>query len=79
MLERTSKFILEVLPFLLSAAIAAVLVPGLLYSSAHGAGAAVGSTAPVLESVDRDNAAFSSEPVLVGTPANAASDKLAYR
>jgi hypothetical protein len=73
MLERTSKFILEVLPFLLSAAIATVLVPGLLYSSAHG-------TATVrLESVDRDNAAFSSEPVSVGTPANAASGKLAYR
>jgi hypothetical protein len=32
MLKLTSRFVLEVLPYLLSALIAAVLVPGLLYS-----------------------------------------------
>jgi hypothetical protein len=32
MLKLTSRFILEVLPYLLSALIAAVLVPGFLYS-----------------------------------------------
>jgi hypothetical protein len=67
MLERTSKFILEVLPFLLSAAIAAVVVPGLLHSSARGADAVVTSTASALESIGRDNATFSSDPVFVET------------
>jgi hypothetical protein len=32
MLKQTSRFVLEVLPYLLSALIAAVLVPGFLYS-----------------------------------------------
>jgi hypothetical protein len=32
MLERTSRFVLEVVPYLLSALIAAVVVPGFLYS-----------------------------------------------
>ncbi len=32
MLKLTSRFVLEVLPYLLSALIAAVLVPGFLYS-----------------------------------------------
>jgi len=41
MLERTSRFVLEVLPYLLSALIAAVVVPGFLYSHAHGTKAAV--------------------------------------
>ena len=36
LLERTSRFVLEVLPYLLSALIAAVVVPGFLYSQAHG-------------------------------------------
>jgi hypothetical protein len=36
MLKRMSRFVLEVLPFLLSALIAAILVPGFLYSRAHG-------------------------------------------
>ena len=35
MLERTSKFVLEVLPYVLSALIAAVVVPGFLYSQVH--------------------------------------------
>ncbi len=40
MLERTSRFVLEVLPYLLTALIAAVLVPGFLLSQAHGTRAA---------------------------------------
>ena len=35
MLERTSRFVLEVLPYLLTGLIAAVIVPQLLYSQAH--------------------------------------------
>ena len=46
MLKRTSRFVLEVLPFLLSALIATVLVPGVLYSRAHGLEAGVGETSP---------------------------------
>jgi hypothetical protein len=71
MLERTSKFILEVLPFLLSAAIAAVLVPGLIHSASRGAEAVVTSTASALESVHGDT--LSSEP------RHASTGKLAYR
>ena len=41
MLERTSRFVLEVLPYLLLALVAAVLVPGFLYSLAHGAKASI--------------------------------------
>jgi len=36
MIARTSRFVLEVLPFLLSGLIAAVLVPGFFYSRAYG-------------------------------------------
>jgi hypothetical protein len=35
MLERTSRFILEVFPYVSAALIAAVVVPGYLYSQAH--------------------------------------------
>ena len=35
MLERTSRFVLEVVPYLLSAVIAAIVVPGFLFSQAH--------------------------------------------
>ena len=48
MLKRTSRFVLEVLPFLLSALIAAILVPGVLYSRAHGLEAAAGQDIPAL-------------------------------
>ncbi len=48
MLKRTSRFVLEVLPFLLSALIATVLVPGVLYSRAHGLEAGVGRDIPAL-------------------------------
>ena len=47
MLNGISRFVLEVLPYLLSALIAAVVVPGFLYSRAHGTGAVVVRNVPV--------------------------------
>ena len=63
MLERTSRFVLEVLPYLLSALIAAVVVPGFLYSQAHGTKAAVmpnvlRGSETALEIIRWDHAAF---------------------
>jgi hypothetical protein len=46
MLERSSRFILEVFPYLSAALIAAVIVPGYLYSQAHGLRAAATPTFP---------------------------------
>jgi branched-subunit amino acid transport protein len=43
MLERTSRFVLEVLPYLLTALIAALVLPQVIYSQAHGPKAAVTS------------------------------------
>jgi hypothetical protein len=43
MLERTSRFVLEVLPYLLTALIAAVVLPQVLYSQADATKAAVTS------------------------------------
>ena len=62
MLERTSRFVLEVLPYLLSALIAAVVVPGFLYSHAHGMKAAVTPNVPsggetILEIIGREHIA----------------------
>ena len=63
MLERTSRFVLEVLPYVLSALIAAVVVPGFLYSQAPGTKAAVtpnvaGLGENVLGIIREDHAAF---------------------
>ena len=44
MLKLVSKFVLEVLPYVLSALIAAVVVPGFLYSQLYGREAAGAST-----------------------------------
>ncbi len=41
MLKLVSKFVLEVLPYLLTAVIAAVVVPGFLYSQVYETKAAV--------------------------------------
>lgn len=62
MLERTSRFVLEVLPYLLSALIAAVVVPGFLYSHAHGTKPAVTPNVPrgsetTLEIIGREHTA----------------------
>ena len=46
MLERTSRLILEVFPYVSAAVIAAVIVPGYLYSQAHGFRAVATPTFP---------------------------------
>jgi hypothetical protein len=82
MLKRTSRFVLEVLPYLLSALIAAVVVPGALYSRAHGTEAFVmpnvpsGGNAPELI---RRNDALALDRMSLDRPAKTAGDKLAYR
>jgi hypothetical protein len=82
MLKRTSRFVLEVLPYLLSALIAAVVVPGALYSRAHGTEAFVmpnvpgGGNAP--ESIRR-NGAVAPDGMSLDRPTKTAGDKLAYR
>jgi hypothetical protein len=84
MLERTSRFVLEVLPYLLSALIAAVVVPGFLYSQAHGTKAAAMPNVPggvenALEMIRWDHARFALDQVLSDRPVKTAGDKLAYR
>jgi hypothetical protein len=83
MLKRTSRFVLEVLPYLLSVLIAAVVVPGFLYSRAHGTEALIMSNAPgpgenAPELMHR-NHAVESDRMLLDTAAKTAGDKLAYR
>ena len=73
MLKRTSWFVLEVLPYLLSVLIAAVVVPGLLYSQAHETRAADTPNVPGLEMIHRDHA------MLAPDPAKRAESKVAYR
>ena len=65
MLERTSRLILEVFPYV----IAAVIVPGYLYSQAHGFRAVATPTFPpgnenALEIIHRDHAAFAPTKVV---------------
>jgi hypothetical protein len=62
---------LEVLPYVLSALIAAVVVPGFLYSQAYGTKAAVMPNVPdrgenVLEMIRQDHGAFAPRPHVVG-------------
>jgi hypothetical protein len=79
MLKRTSWFVLEVLPYLLSALIAAVVVSGFLYSQAHGTKVAVTPKVPGLEIVRRDRAVFAPDQMLLDRSAKTAEDKVAYR
>jgi hypothetical protein len=84
MLERTSRFVLEVFPYLLSALIAAVVVPGFLYSQAHETKVAVMPNIPgggenTLEMIGRDHAAFAPSQMLSDRPAKMGGDKLANR
>jgi hypothetical protein len=70
MLKRTSTFILEVFPYLSAAVIAAVIVPGYLYSQVHGLTAAASPTFLVgnenaVEIIHWDHAAFA--PLQDGT------------
>ena len=69
MLERTSRFILEVFPYVSAALIAAVVVPGYLYSQAHRYRAGDTPTFPAgnentLEIIHRDHAAFAPAKVV---------------
>jgi len=68
MLERSSRFILEVFPYLSAALITAVIVPGYLYSQAHGFRAVATPTfhpgnENALEVIHRDHAAFADQVV----------------
>jgi hypothetical protein len=68
MLERTSRFVLEVLPYVLTVLIAAVVVPGFLCSQAPGTKAAVTPIAPgggenVLAIIRQDHAVFALGPM----------------
>ncbi len=63
MLKLVSKFVLEVLPYVLSALIAAIVVPGFLYSRLYGReGAATptpaGGGISLVEVVRHDHAIF---------------------
>ena len=84
MLERTSRFVLEVLPYLLLAVIAAIVVPGFLFSQAHGMKTAVtpggsGGGEKTFEKIDRDHAAFDPSQTLSDRSIKMAGDKLANR
>ena len=84
MLERTSRFVLEVVPYLLSGLIAAVIVPGFLYAQAQGTKAAVmpnllGGVENALEMIQWDHAAFVPNSMMSDRAARPARDKLAYR
>lgn len=84
MLERTSRFVLEVLPYLLLAVIAAIVVPGFLFSQAHGMKTAVTPGGSVggektLETIDRGHAAFDPGQMLSDRSIKMAGDKLANR
>jgi hypothetical protein len=72
-LRRTSSFVLEVLPYLLSALIAAVVVPPFLYSHAHETKAVVVRNASRLEMIHWDHAVLSPDSD------KTAGDRVVYR
>jgi hypothetical protein len=72
MLKLVSRFVLEVLPYLLSALIAAVVVPGFLYSQLYGREAAgtptpAGGGINLVEVVRHDHATSGALQTLPGT------------
>ena len=73
MLKGTSWFVLEVLPYLLSALIATIVVPGFLYSQIHETKAAVTPNVPGLETTHRDGALLAPDYV------KTAEGRVAYR
>jgi hypothetical protein len=79
MLERTSRFVLEVLPYLLSALIAAVVVPGFLYSQFQGTKVTLMPNVSELEMVQRDHAAPVPDQMLSDRSTETAHDKVAFR
>ena len=75
---------MEVLPYLLLAMIAAVVVPGFLYSQAHRMETAVtrggsGGGEITLEMIGQDHAAFDPGQMLSDRSIKMAGDKLANR
>ena len=75
---------MEVLPYVLSALIAAVVVPAFLYSQVPGTKAAVipyvaSRDENILEIIRQDHAAFVPDPMLSDSSAKMAGDRLAYR
>lgn len=58
MLKLVSRFVLEVLPYVLSALIAAIVVPGFLYSQLYGREAASAAISTGAELVRHDHAIF---------------------
>ena len=84
MLKLVSRFVLEVLPYQLPAVIAALVVPGFLYSQVYGTKAAVAASVPTSgvnapELVSGDHAVFALVHTLPGGSAKTAGEKLAYR
>ncbi len=80
MLERTSRFVLEVLPYLLSALVAAILVPGFLFAQVHGTKAAAMPNVPAgiadaREMIRWEHAAFAPDHRLSDKPAETPGDK----
>jgi hypothetical protein len=74
-LKLVSRFVLEVLPYALSALIAAIIVPGFLSAHFHATQAVrtmdgVGSTVGALELVRGDHAAFG-EPAIASLSSSA--------
>jgi hypothetical protein len=71
MLKLVSKFVLEVLPYVLTALIAAVVVPGFLYSQLYGKEAAgtptpAGGGISLVEQVRYDHAVIGAPQTLQG-------------
>ena len=71
MLKLVSKFVLEVLPYVLSALIAAVVAPGFLYSQLYGREAAgmptpTGGGISRVEMVRHDHAVFGAARMFPG-------------
>jgi hypothetical protein len=73
MLKQTSWLVLEVLPYLLSALIAAVIVPGFLYSQAHETKATITLSVPGLEMIHWNHAMSAPDSV------KTVEGKVAYR
>ena len=84
MLKLVSRFVLEVLPYVLSALIAAVVVPGFLYSQAYGTKAGVAANVPssgvnAHELVRQNHAAFAPDQTLAGGSAKTVRGTLLHR
>jgi hypothetical protein len=81
-LKLVSRFVLEVLPYALSALIAAIIVPGFLSAHFHAAPAVrvvdgLGSNVGALELVRGDHAAFA-EPVAISSLSSSAAQRQVF-